>query len=203
MMIGDKFSLDKYIVKTTFRGRYLVFTEQGEKLFLGLRPFLRKQISIYDANNLKGRPLLKIGWKIQGSLIAYKFKYTVIDQGHSPIASIECEKLPVFSTNFTIKDIYNKEIALIQPDQIGCGFKCFNIVSGGRRIAVFYRNAFIAPSYLMDLSADKEKRLDRKIALSCAIILAAQNLKMQKFSGQVDWNQRVATGDEIYRIKRR
>jgi hypothetical protein len=201
-MITDKFSLNKYVIKKKFPATYIVSSEQKEKIFRAVKPIGRKQILIYEFRSMSS-PSLKIDWKIKKGLTLTTYRYNIVDRAHTPIGKIECNRTPPFSTSFTIRDIYNKEIGVIQPDQVGYAYRYFSVVLNAKKAATFFRNAHMSISYTMDLSGDKDSILDRKFALSIAIILTSMNIPMQKFSDAIDWEKSVVVGDEMYKIKRR
>ena len=124
-MLADKFSLDKYIVKKRFPAKYIIFSEQGEKLFVASKPWTQKKILICDSAALSS-PLLTVSWKYKKGLVLFKYEYTILDRGHSPVAYMECER-SLFSVNLNIKDLYNQPVGTIQSDQIACYYKSIDI----------------------------------------------------------------------------
>ncbi|MBN3038986.1 MAG: hypothetical protein JW869_06195 [Candidatus Omnitrophica bacterium] len=201
-MITDKFALEKYVIKKRFPATYIISGDYKEIAFYAVKTIGRNQISIFDRQSLSAA-LLKIDWKVKKGLTLNTYKFNIVDRAHTPLGKVECERTPVFSTTFTIKDVYDREIGVIQPDQVGYAYKYFNVIIKGKNAAAFYKNAHVGASYIMDLSGDKDKALDRKLAVAIAVILVAIGIPMQKFTSSVDWAKPVIVGDELYKIKRR
>jgi len=201
-MIADKFSLDKYYIRKKFPSKVVVTSEAGELLLFAQKPFAKNKIMVFDSQ-LSSVPILQIDWKAKRGLMSVNHNYVITDRSHAPFAYIECEKQPVFSINLTVRNSSKNQICFVQPDSINHAYKHIDVIMENKRVGSFYRGKKTALFYIMDLSGDKKRNLDRRIAVSLAIILSGENLALTKSPEVINWNDSIVTGDEVYKIKRR
>jgi len=184
-MYEDKFSLNKYLVKRASPSRVVIMDESKRPLFRAIKPIFKKKIILYDSSSLD-RQLLIIDWKVKRGLTATEYTYSIIDASHSPLAYLTCESDQVFSKDFKILDVYKNPLGGIQADQVDATAPQYmNIVFNEKRSAIFYRFSNFSEFYIMDLTGDSYKAINRKLVLAIAAILTFHNSLEYKRQGSI------------------
>lgn len=197
--ISPKFDHDKFFVnqrRMSLKERYYVYDEQGTELFYVERPFGlwgRRNITLF-ADDSKREPLLFINqdhyWEIfyrnytvvdtDGEVIAklsrnnftslFRRAWHIMEPGGAPIAQAREDSL-LFSALRRIIDLipfvglvgglFRTNFHILAWDSAGNTWK----------LGSFNRRFTIADKYVLDLSEDRERRLDRRVALAVGILL--------------------------------
>ena len=197
--ISPKFDRDKFFVnqrRFSLKERYYVYDEQGTELFYVERPFglfRRRNITLF-ADDSKREPLLHVNqdhyWEI------FHRNYTVVDADGEVIAKLSRNNFTsLFRRGWHIMEPGGATMARAREnslllsalrrivdfipyaDLVGGIFRTnfdFLVQDGAgndRKLGSFNRRFTIGDKYVLDLSEDRERRLDRKVALAVGILL--------------------------------
>ncbi len=196
---SSKFDRDKFLVnqrRLSINERYFVYDEEGSELFYVERPFRwlgRRNITIYDDDS-KQNPVLFITqdhfWE------AFHRNYTVKTTGDEVIAKLSRNNIKsLFRRGWEIADAAGTSLAIAREDSVALAFvrRIVNLIPfvdllGGiiktdfhflrrdasgneEKIGSFDRRISFFDKYVLNLSADPERNLDRRVALAVGILL--------------------------------
>jgi uncharacterized protein YxjI len=196
----SKFDRDKFLVnqkRLSIKERYFVYDEEGRELFYVERPFRffgRRNITIYEDDS-KQNPVLFIAqdhyWE------AFHRNYTVKTPDGQKIAKLSRNNLKsLFRRSWDIKDAAGVPVAHAREDSvilavirrlvdlipfvgllggvIKTDFHFFirqDAFGNEEKIGSFDRRIGLFDKYVLNLSADPERKLDRRVALAVGILL--------------------------------
>ena len=196
---SSKFDRDKFFVnqrRLSINERYFVYDEEGHELFYVERPFRwfgRRNVTIYDDES-KQNPILFITqdhyWE------AFHRNYTVETQDGEVIAKLSRNNIKsLFRRGWTIADAAGAPLAIAREDTVILAFvrRLVNLIPlvrllGGiiktdfhfirqddsgneEKIGSFDRRIRLFDKYVLNLSADPERNLDRRVGLAVGILL--------------------------------
>lgn len=196
---GSKFDRDKFFVsqrRLSIKERYFVYDEEGRELFYVERPFRlfgRRTITIYDDES-KQDPVLFITqdhyWE------ALHRNYTVKTVDDEVLAKLSRNNIKsLFRRSWDIADAAGASLAIAREDTVILAFvrRLVNLIPfvdllGGiiktdfhfirrddsgneEKIGSFDRRISLFDKYVLNLSADPERKLNRRVALAVGILL--------------------------------
>ncbi len=196
---GSKFDRDKFFVsqrRLSIKERYFVYDEEGRELFYVERPFRllgRRTITIYDDES-KQDPVLFITqdhyWE------AFHRNYTVKTVDGEVLAKLSRNNIKsLFRRSWDIADAAGASLAIAREDTVILAFvrRLVNLIPfvdllGGiiktdfhfirrddsgneEKIGSFDRRISLFDKYVLNLSADPERKLNRRVALAVGILL--------------------------------
>lgn len=195
----DKFQRDKFLVnqkRMSFKEKYYVYGENEEELFYVERPFKflgKRNITVFDDDSMQSA-VLSIDqvhyWELgrreyqlfdtDGTLIATFYRnnwkslflrgWDIFDPDGNLVAKAREDSVVLAAVRRIIDFIPFVELlgGLIKTD-----FHLFRVDAEGReeKIGSFNRKITFADKYVMDLSGDPERTLDRRTALALGILL--------------------------------
>ena len=197
--VSPKFDFDKFFVnqrRFSLKERYYVYDEQGSELFYVERPFGflgRRNITLF-ADDSKREPLLSINqdhyWEV------FHRNYTVADANGEAIARLSRNNFTsLFRRGWHIMEPGGATMARAREDSVLFSalrrivdLIPFAVLVGGifrtnfhflvqdsagneRKLGSFNRRFTLSDKYVLDLSEDRERRLDRRVALAVGILL--------------------------------
>lgn len=197
--VGDKFDRNKFLVnqkRMSFKEKYYVYGEDEKELFYVERDFKfmgKRNITVFD-DDTKSAAVLQIDqdhrWEFR------KREYTLYDAAGEPIASFYRDNWKsLFRRSWDIFDRHGTLIAIAREDSVGLAilrriidfipfvellggliktdFHLFRINAKGEeeKIGSFNRRMTFADKYVLDLSGDPGRTLDRRTALALGILL--------------------------------
>lgn len=195
------FDRDKFFInqkRFSIKEKYYVFDEEGNQIFFVARDFRwfglgRRNIGIFE-NDSQTEPLLSITQDHYFEI--FNRNYTVIDQGGNPIAKLSRNNLrSLLRRSWNIAGADGTAIGRAREDSafmaavrrivdlipylglIGGIFKTdFHLLApdgagGEQKIGSFNRKITFFDKYVLDLTEDPERRLDRRVALALGILL--------------------------------
>ena len=196
---SPKFDRDKFLVnqkRLTLREKYYIYAENGEELFYVERDFKllgKKNITVFNDDS-KQVPVLQINqehfWEFgrreytvfdsEGNAIATFYRnnwkslfrrgWEVFDANHNLVAKAREDSLALAFVRRIIDFIPFVELlgGIIKTD-----FHLFSVDAEGReeKIGSFDRKLSFADKYVMNLSDDPERKLDRRAAVALGILL--------------------------------
>ena len=197
--ISPKFERDKFFInqrRLSFKEKYYVYDEQGAQLFYVERPFGwfgRRHIGVFEDDS-KREPLLSLTqdhyWEI------FHRNYTVADADGQILAILSRNNFTsLFRRGWKIMGPSEAVLARAREDSlllaalrriidfipfveliggiIKTDFHILALDSDGneRKIGAFNRRFSIFDKYVLDLSEDPERKLDRRVALAVGILL--------------------------------
>jgi uncharacterized protein YxjI len=197
---SPKFDRDKFLInqrRLSLKEKYYVYDEQGKELFYVERSFgwlfRRRNINLF-ADDSKREPLLSITqdhyWEI------FHRNYTVVDGNGKAIAKLSRNNFAsLFRRAWNISTLEGAPVARAREDSlllaavrriidlipyvelIGGIIKTdfhFLVPEGPgteRKIGSFNRRFSLFDKYVLDLSEDPQRKLDRRVALAMGILL--------------------------------
>jgi uncharacterized protein YxjI len=188
-VIQDRFAFDKYLLNQkvmSLGGKYFVFNEAGQQLFYIDRPAfkLHAHIGIYE-DETKARKLLDLRQDSAWALINLSF--TLLDEQGQVLAQFKRQGWKsILRRTWRILDPMGNEIAMAEEDSmikaimrrvpyldiIGDMMRTnFIITRNGSVIGEFIRKFTLADKYVMDLTQDRMRSLDRRIAVALSVLL--------------------------------
>ena len=197
--MNGKFDRDKFLVnqkRMSFKEKYYVYSENDEELFYVEREFKfmgKRTIAIFDDDS-KQSQVLKLEqehyWEI------FRREYRLFDSAGELIAAFSRNNIAsLFRRGWDILDPNGKLIGRAREDSVGLAivrrvidfipfvnllggiiktdFHLFRVDEAGNetKIGSFDRKLSIFDKYVLDLSDDPERSLDRRTALALGILL--------------------------------
>ena len=197
--ISPKFDRDKFFInqkRLSFKEKYYVYDEQGTELFYVERPirvFARRNITVFGDDS-KSEPLLFISqdhyWEI------FHRSFTVADADGQVIAKLSRNNFTsLFRRGWIIMAPSGATIARAREDSLLLAairrivqFIPFVALIGGiiktdfhflardstgneQKIGAFNRRLTLFDKYVLDLTEDSERKLDRRVALAVGVLL--------------------------------
>ena len=193
------FDRDKFFINQkhlSLKGKYYVYDEQGEELFYVERPFrlfARRDITVFGDDS-KREPLLFINQDKYWEL--FHRNYTVVDASDQVIAKLSRNNFSsLFRRGWNIREPNGTSIARAREDSLFLAtirrilqfipvlaiiggiiktdfhFLTLDDLGNERKIGAFNRRFTISDKYVLDLSEDQERKLDRRVALAVGILL--------------------------------
>ena len=197
--IGPKFDRDRFFVnqrRLSLKEKYYVYDEHGTGLFYVERPFQwwgRRDIIIYEDDS-KRAPVVFITqdhlWEI------FQRNYTVADVDRQVLARLSRNNFKsLFRRAWNIVQTNEATLMTAREDSvllaairrivdlipyvallggmIKTDFHLLTVDSAGdeRKIGEFTRRISVFDKYVLDLSEDSERQLDRRVALAVGILL--------------------------------
>jgi len=192
----EKFARDKFLVNQkwrSFREKYYVYDEQNRQLFTVERPFrllFRRNITVYhDAT--KKDPVLFIDqdhfWEL------FDRTYTVRTPDGEQLARLSRNNFSsLFRRSWEIRAATGNLIVKVREDTVALAvvrrllnflpfgdllmktdfhFIAYDPAGNERKIGSFDRRIGLFDKYVLDLSADSQRTLDRRVGLAAAILL--------------------------------
>ncbi|HZP57712.1 MAG TPA: hypothetical protein VFC53_09175 [Dehalococcoidia bacterium] len=180
------------------KSKYYVYDEGGRPLFYverPVRPLRRADITIYDDDSKATRPLLII--RQDHGYAALHRKYTLIDAASDePIAHFDRNNVrALFRRAWVVTAADGRVLAHAREDTaalaairrivefvpyvgalmalVRTNFRLATVAADGSEAeaGAFNRKLSIADKYVLDLTSDRARLLDRRIALALAILL--------------------------------
>lgn len=197
--LSAKFDRDKFLInqrRLSIKEKYYVYDEEGSELFYVERPFQffgRRSITVFSDDS-KTEVLMSLTqdhlWEM------FHRNYTVADAGGQVIGLCSRNNLTsLFRRNWNIMDPAGAIIARARENSlllcmvrrvldlipyiefiggiVRTDFDFLMTGAGGQeeKIGAFKRRFSIFDKYVLDLSEDSERNLDRRVALGVAILL--------------------------------
>jgi uncharacterized protein YxjI len=197
--ISPKFDRDKFLINQrhlSLKGKYYVYDEEGRELFYVERPFgifRRRNIYVFGGDS-KTEQLLSITQDNYWEIV--RRNYTVLDGDGLTIAKLSRNNFTsLFRRGWSIMGSEGTPVARAQENSlllcalrrvidlvpyvqliggiIKTDFHFLAPDSGGneRKIGAFNRRFSIFDKYVLDLSEDSQRTLDRRVALAMGILL--------------------------------
>jgi hypothetical protein len=186
----DLFSFDKFLINqhASIPQKYSVLDETGRPLFYLKQKFFALRLHVEVFTDAASKDLVLLIKKDR--LIQLFGTYSVWDKDHRLIGRIK-RGVGLFQHKWNILDSNNRKIgegvqepvvaAIVSAGTVGTrGFNwrriahelsSFTIHMDGRQIGTFNRRFALFDRYVMDLTGDPERKLDRRIALGLAVVL--------------------------------
>lgn len=196
---GSKFDRDKFFVnqkRMSINERYFVYDEEGRELFYVERPFRwfgRRTITIYDDES-KQKPILFVTQDHYWEAFHRNYKAKTVDG--EVLAKLSRNNIKsLFRRGWDIADAAGAPLAIAREDSVILAFvrRLVNLIpfvdllggiiktdfhfirrdeSGNEvKIGSFDRRISLFDKYVLDLSADPERKLNRRVALAVGILL--------------------------------
>jgi uncharacterized protein YxjI len=185
----DRFAYDKFFVNQkmlSLNSKYSVFNEAGQQLFFVDRPAfkMKAHVGIY-LDESKQHKVLDLVQDSAWSIINLSF--TLQDMNGQTIALFKRQGwLSMIRRTWHILDAYGHEMAIAQEDSlwkalfrrlpyleiIGDFLRTnFTITRQGQPIGEFIRRLTFGDKYVLDLTQDRMRAFDRRVAVALAILL--------------------------------
>ncbi len=183
------FAFDKFLVNQkvlSLNSKYCVFNEDEKQLFYVDRPALKVKahVGIYTDDS-KSKMVLNL---VQDSaLTIINSSFTLFDESGKPIAYFKRQGWKsMLRRTWKILDATGSEIAIAEEDSlikailrrlplveiIGDLLRTnFVITRNGNVIGEFIRRFTLGDKYVLDLTQDRARTLDRRVAVALAILL--------------------------------
>jgi uncharacterized protein YxjI len=187
---SERFAHDKFLINQkvlSLGSKYYIYDEHNRPLFFIDRPIfkLKAHIGVYEDES-RSRKLLTVYQDTALAIINYSF--TLLDENEQPIAYFKRQGwLSMLRRTWHIYDTNNQILAQAQEDswtkalmrrlpyvEIIGDFMRTNFIithASGQPLGEFIRRFTITDKYVMDLTADRTRMLDRRIAIALAILL--------------------------------
>lgn len=185
-VLDPRFARDKFLVHQkmlTLNSKYYVYDENQQPLFYVERPALRLRahVQIFDDDTRAVRRLTLR----QDRIIALNAHYTLLTADEQVLCTYERQGLlSMLRRTWRIRDPAGALVAVAQEDSWGKAlFRRLGpfgefmrtdfeiLLADGVRVGTFHRRLTIQDKYVLDLTADPGRRLDRRIAVGLAILL--------------------------------
>lgn len=197
--MSDKFDRDKFFVnqrRLALREKYYVYDEQGQAILYVERPFRffgRRNITVYEDDS-KQVPALFITqdhfWEmwnrnytvaaLDGSVLArltrnniaslFRRGWRIFDPGGAPVAIAREDSIPLAIVRRLLNLIPFVDLlgGLVKTD-----FHFLRVDAAGNEVKLgsFDRRIGLFDKYVLDLSSDPARSLDRRAALAAGILL--------------------------------
>jgi uncharacterized protein YxjI len=186
----DRFARDKYFLNQkimSLGGKYYVYDENNQPLFYVDRPTfkIKAHIGIYE-DDTRRRKLLTVRQDSAWAIINLSF--TLLDEAEQTIATFKRQGwMSILRRQWKIYDAHGREIAEAVEDSwakaimrrvpildiIGDFLRTNFIITrpGGEVVAEFIRRLSLTDKYMMDLTKDRTRTFDRRIAVALAVLL--------------------------------
>jgi uncharacterized protein YxjI len=187
---SERFAYDKFLINQkvlSLGSKYYIYDEHNRPLLFIDRPVfkLKAHIGVYEDES-RSRRLLTV---YQDSALAIiNFSFTLLDENEQPIAYFKRQGwLSMLRRTWHIYDSNRQIIAQAQEDSwtkallrrlplvdiIGDFIRTNFVIThvSGQPLGEFIRRFTITDKYVMDLTADRTRVLDRRIAIALAILL--------------------------------
>lgn len=187
---SERFAYDKFLINQkvlSLGGKYYIYDEHNRPLLFIDRPVfrLKAHIGVYEDES-RSRKLLTVYQDSALAIINYSF--TLLDENEQPIAYFQRQGwLSMLRRTWHIYDAQRRIIAQAQEDSwtkalmrrlpfvdiIGDFIRTNFVIThvSGQPLGEFIRRFTITDRYVMDLTADRTRVLDRRIAIALAILL--------------------------------
>ena len=183
----DPFAHDKFLINQkilSLGSKYFVYNEANQPLFFIERPVLRiKMLFTIYADEAQTHKLLTLDQDSAWTIINYGF--TLRDAHDQPIAHFKRQGwLSMLRRTWKIFDVQGREIGQAHEDSwwkailrrvsdLGDFLRTnFLIVRpDGAPIGQFIRRFTLTDKYVLDLTSDPQRTLDRRIAVGLAVLL--------------------------------
>ena len=178
-----KFDRDKFLVHQkmlSISAKYYVYDEDQEPLFFVQRPALRLKahIEVFDDDTKNVRRLMLR----QDRILAINQHFTLLTSEDQVICTYERQGiLSLLRRTWVIRNPVGQKIAQAREDSwakivfrrlFGWMRTDFEILlADNTRVGAFHRKFTIGDKYVLDLTNDPDRRLDRRIAVGLAILL--------------------------------
>jgi uncharacterized protein YxjI len=184
---SDRFARDKFLLNQkvlSLGNKYFIYDENNQPLFFVDRPVFKLQahVGIYE-DETRQRKLLTLFQDSAWTVINHSF--TVQDENFQPIAHIKRQGwFSMLRRTWKVFDTKGNEIAQAHEDSwwkaivrrvtdLGTLLRTNFIITrpDGTEIGQFIRRFTLLDKYVMDLTSDSKRTLDRRIAVGLAILL--------------------------------
>ena len=187
--ISQRFERDKFLLNQkvlSLGNKYTIFNEENQPLFYVDRPVfkLKAHIGVYE-DEARSRKVLTL---FQDAILAVNLSFTVLDEREQPIASLKRQGwLSLLRRTWKIYDASGREIAQAHEDSwwkalarripyvevVGDLIRTNFIVTrpDGHTLGEFIRRYSFTDKYVMDMTADPSRTLDRRIVVALAVVL--------------------------------
>lgn len=185
--ITDPFQHDKFLINQkvmSLGSKYYVYNEANQPLFFIERPVLKiKMLFGIFTDETRTQKLLSLDQDSAWTIINYAF--TLRDANEQPIAYFKRQGyLSMLRRTWKIFDVQGQEIAQAHEDSwwkailrrltdLGPLFRTNFVVTrpDGTLIGEFIRRFTITDKYVLDMTKDPQRTLDRRIAVGLAVLL--------------------------------
>jgi len=187
---SERFEQDKFLLNQkalSLGGKYTIFDEAERPLFYVDRPIFRfkAHIGVYEdeARTRKALTLLQ-----DSALAIINLSFTVLDAGERPIGSLRRQGwLSILRRTWKVYDAAGQEIAQAHEDSwwkailrripyleiLGDLLRTNFIITrpDGSLLGHFLRRFTLVDKYVMDVTPDSSRTLDRRIVVGLAVVL--------------------------------
>lgn len=180
--MNDRFQVDRFLLNQkalALTSQYWVLNEQEQPLFFLKQKFLTflPEVEVFESDTAP-YPVMTIKREKWLELLP---SFTFRDQNGHVLGSLK-KKFSMMRSVWEIRDASGLAAGRAEQDSesmmwsmmnrnAGREYSNFEIYFAGARVGVFNRKFSLFDKYVMDLTADPGKALDRRIALGIAIVL--------------------------------
>lgn len=185
--LTDPFAHDRFLLNQkmlSLGNKYFIYNDAQQPLLYVDRPVLRlKSLFTLYADDTKQRKLLTLNQ--ESALTVINFTFTLADAEDQVIAVFKRQGLlSMLRRTWKIFDAQGQEIAQAHEDSwwkaivrrvsdLGVFFRTNFIITrpDGTEIGAFIRRLTLGDKYVLDLTQDPQRTLDRRIAVGLAVLL--------------------------------
>jgi len=184
MEMDDIFLSDKYLISQkifALRGKYRVFSESANPLLYIEQDALFQLKASFGVYRDEGKQQKVLSIE-QEKFFQLAPSYLIKDEYGQVLGKITKKLVTLFKSTWNVYDKNGNQLVTIQEDVnsvvLGMMTKTKNewanfnfLAKDGSKIGVLNRTWQIADRYLLDLTADSNKQIDRRLAICASIVL--------------------------------